>query len=103
MQSGESRATANRRVRQEALRESLAARGLVQHVLDITDKLSNYENDLDSLMVQRLKAAADLQIKLINKYLPDLKSTEITGEGGGDVGVSLSVQVVGVDASRDTE
>jgi hypothetical protein len=78
----ETAANKNRRIRQDALREQLANQGHVQHVIDITDKLSELDNELDSGKVQRLKAAADIKLKLINKYLPDLKATEITGEGG---------------------
>jgi hypothetical protein len=77
------RNTKNRAIRQEALREQLAAGGHLQHVLDIAEKLSNEINDLDSLMVQRLKAAADIKCKLISKYLPDLKAMEISGELNG--------------------
>jgi len=81
-----SRADKNRKVRQEALREQLSAQGHVQHVIDISNKLANLEGeDLDSLAIQRLKAAADIKKGLIAKYLPDLKSTELTGEGGGPV------------------
>ena len=32
-----------------------------------------------------LKAATETRLKLIGKYLPDLKSQEITGEEGGDI------------------
>jgi hypothetical protein len=36
-----------------------------------------------------LKYATEARIKLLGKYLPDLKATEMTGEGGGDLFVSL--------------
>jgi len=81
-------ATRNRAVRQEALREQLSAQGHVQHVIDIAEKLSNLDEVLDNSDVQRLKAAADIKKGLINKYLPDLKSTELTGEGGGDITIA---------------
>lgn len=79
------RAQANRAVRQEALREQLAAQGHVQHVIDIAKKLSNLEDPLDATEVARLKAAADIKRSLINKYLPDLKAIEHTGEGGSAI------------------
>ena len=45
------------------------------------------------------KHAADIHLKLINKYLPDLKAMELTGEGGGDIGIDqmLTVEFVTVE------
>lgn len=68
------RAQLNKAVRQDALREQLSTQGHVQHVVDITNKLSNLDIDLENLSVQRLKAAADIKLKLIDKYLPSLQS-----------------------------
>jgi hypothetical protein len=34
--------------------------------------------------------AADLKMKLISKYLPDVKAVEISGEGGGDLQITVS-------------
>lgn len=76
------RAQLNRAVRQEALREQLAQQGHVQHVVEIAEKLSNLDDALDSNEVNRLKIVIDTKLKLMNKYIPDLKSTEITGDGG---------------------
>jgi hypothetical protein len=45
--------------------------------------------EYDSLWVQRLKAAADLRLKLMAKYIPDLKSTELTGPEGGDLVIAV--------------
>ena len=78
--SGVSRAQENKRIRQEALREQLANKGLVQHVLEISRKLQTLDDELDSLQIQRLKASADIQNKLIDKYLPSLKATEVSGQ-----------------------
>ena len=74
--SGNSRAAQNKKIRQEALREQLSAGGHVQHVIDIANKLSNPDIALESTDIQRYKAAADIKLKLIGKYLPDLKATE---------------------------
>lgn len=74
--SGESRANANKRIRQEALRDQLTAGGHVQHVIDIAEKLQDLAEELDALKIQRLRAAAEIKLKLIAKYLPDLKSIE---------------------------
>lgn len=77
--------TRQRQVRQEALRDQLQAQGHVQHVVDIVDKLTNESADIERDMVSRYKIALDAKLKLINKYLPDVKAVEVTGEGGGPV------------------
>ncbi len=87
----------NRAIRQETMREQLSAKGLVQHVLKIADDLTDETIELDQLQVQRLKHAADLQLKLISKYLPDLKGVELTGANGEDLGGLFKVQLVKPD------
>ncbi len=64
----------NRKVRQENVREEIAARCKVTKVLELADKI---EDATDSLDVQKYKAAADIRLKLIAKYIPDLKSVEM--------------------------
>lgn len=99
--SGVSRAEANRAIRRKNLREELSNKGLINHVLDIEGKLRDLSIELESTDVTRLKAAADLNLGLIKKYLPDVKQTEITGEDGEDIRVQLQTKrltVVGVDA-----
>jgi transcription elongation GreA/GreB family factor len=88
MKSGTTRAQANRALRQEALRDQLAAKGLVQKVIDDTDKLADLDEQLDSNQVARLRAANDARLALIRKYLPDLKSVEMSGEGGGPMKIT---------------
>ena len=82
---GASTATKNKAIRKEALREQLSAQGHVQHVIDISNKLSSGYLELESANVAALKAAADIKLKLINKYLPDLKAVEMTGADGKDL------------------
>jgi len=84
-------AAKNKAIRQEALREQLQAKGLHTQVLVIADKLENGYMDLEASQINALKASADLKMKMINKYMPDLKNTEITGEGGGDLGIAIKV------------
>lgn len=83
------RAQENRAIRQEALREQLAGQGHVQHVVEITEKLCNLGDDLDQLAVTRLKAAADIKMKLIGKYIGDVKAVEVTGEGGESLTINV--------------
>ena len=88
--TGNSRAAKNKQIRKVALRDQLSAQGHVQHVIDISDKLANPTEDLESIDVQRLKAAADIKLKLISKYLPDLKAVELTGKDGNDFIIKLT-------------
>ena len=81
------RANQNRKIRQEALREELSNKGLVQHVLDNIDKMDSQGATMEPQELNARKTANEYRLKLINKYLPDLKSTELTGEGGGAVSV----------------
>ena len=83
------KAQLNRQVRQEALREQLSQQGHEQYISEIISNLSDPEMEYDSLWVQRLKAAADLRLKLMAKYIPDLKSQELTGPEGGDLVIAV--------------
>ena len=72
--STKTRAQKNREIRQEALREQLSNKGLVQHVIEISKKLA--KADVDQTRVQALKASADISLKLIDKYLPNLQTVD---------------------------
>lgn len=98
--SGESRAQANKRLRQEKLREQLANQKLVEQVAKDSRKIADLGDDLDAHSVNRLKIANELRLKLINKYLPDLKSTEVTGDPENPVAVTAGVQFQGVSAQK---
>ena len=74
------KALENRKIRQEALRDQLAAGGHLQYVVDIAKDLSARAEELASTAIAAKKAAADIHLKLISKYLPDLKQVEIEGE-----------------------
>ena len=92
--SGNSRANINRKIRQEALREQLAAGGHIQHVIEISEKLADLDTKMESVDVQRLKAAADIKKSLIDKYMPAMKLVESTGEGGEPIDHKYTVHVV---------
>jgi hypothetical protein len=77
---GLSRADQNRAIRQEALRESLSAGGHVQKVIDLSEKLADLKGtELNATDANRLKAAADIKLKIIDKYLASLKAVEMSG------------------------
>ena len=79
--SGGSRSALNKEVRQKALREQLTAQGHVQHVVDMLDEMV----DLATIpeRQQQLNMVITQKLKLINKYLPDLKAIEMNV--GGEV------------------
>ena len=79
----------NRATRQEGLRDFLSKQKLIEKVIDIAQDLTNPDNEYDSLDIQRMKTAAELNLKLAAKVLPDLKSTELTGPEGGDLVIAV--------------
>ena len=83
---GATRAALNRKVRQEALRDQLAEQCRLQHVLDNIKKMETQGASMESTELQAMKAATEARLKLINKYLPDLKQQEI--EHSGNVGLT---------------
>ena len=85
----ETRAQLNRKVRQDALREQLASQKHVEHVVEIVDEIKDPSIQIEQEMIARYKLVIDTKLKLINKYLPDLKSTEITGEGGEPLSIDI--------------
>ena len=87
---GVTSANKNRAIRQEALRDQLSSQGHVQHVIDIAEKLTDLNAELDSIQVQRLNNAASIKLKLISKYLGDVKAIELTGDGGGDLVIKVA-------------
>lgn len=76
----QTRAQKIRAERQEQLRDYLASRGLIDHVLDLTAKMEELEGSSETAQfdLQKLKSSADTRLKLINKYLPEMKFVEGT-------------------------
>ncbi|MEW8388841.1 MAG: hypothetical protein AB2660_15080 [Candidatus Thiodiazotropha sp.] len=77
--SGKSRADRNRAIRQEELRKQLAAGKHLEHLVDMIEQLRDFDQELTSIEVQRLKAAIEGKQGLVDRYLPKLKSIEHTG------------------------
>lgn len=86
--SGLSAADRNKKIRQEALRELLSKQKLVEQVVDIARKIGDLSEPLEKDKVDRLKIAADINMRLVAKYLPDLKQTEIIGDPEQPISVS---------------
>jgi len=83
------RAQLNRATRQAEMRKKIEASGYETHVANVVKKLLDPELEFDSIEVQRMKSAADLSIKMMAKFMPDMKSTEITGPDGGDLVIAV--------------
>jgi hypothetical protein len=78
---GDTRTRAHRirAVRQEELRQKLAAQGHEQHILDCAEKIGNVdpqESHAD-VEVRKWKAKAEIHAKLLDKYIPALKAVEM--------------------------
>ena len=83
------KAQLNRQMRQEGLRDFLSQQKLIEQVIEIANKLREPEEEYDALDIQRMRTAAELNLKLTSKFLPDLKSTELTGPEGGDLVIQV--------------
>ena len=83
------RAQLNRETRQAEMRKKIEASGYETHVHEVVKKLLDPEQEFDAIEVQRMKSAADLSIKMMAKFMPDLKSTEISGPNGGDLVIAV--------------
>ncbi len=84
--------TRNRLARQDALREYMQERGSVQYLFDIIEKIEKLdpESETFSQDLAKYSKVVDVRHKMLGKYLPELKATEITGEGGGDLQITVS-------------
>ena len=93
----------NKKIRQEALREQLSKGKHIQHVLEIADKLNEQHLSLEATAISALKTSADIKMKLINKYLPDLKmvEAEVTGLDGNPIEVDQQWTVEFVNAPTE--
>ena len=85
---GTTAANKNRAIRQEALREQLSNQGHVQHVVEMLNEIQDLQRDLDANDLARYKVAIDTKLKLIGKYLPDLKSVEHTGDEDAPIAIA---------------
>ena len=84
----QTRAVKNRAIRQEALREQLSKQKHVEHIIDICNELNDLTKPLEVSDINRKKIVIDTKMRLINKYLPDLKQTELTGADGGAIKIT---------------
>ena len=81
------RAQANRELRKGALREYIQERGSVQYLFDLIEKIEGLDPDSSTFTndLQKLKVALDARIKMMGKYMPDLKAQEIEHSVSDDI------------------
>jgi len=88
--NGQSVKEANRAVRQETLREQLSAGKHLQYAIKNIEEIEKLApSDTFNQEHQKHKTAAELRLRLVNKYLPDLKNVEIANDGGGELTIKL--------------
>ena len=102
---GQSKAQANRAMRQEALREQLSKQKHIEQVVKNIKKIECLDHDSETFTneVTKYKIANEQRLKLINKYLPDLRATEHTADGGNplvDLFAQLSGKTVGPNSKK---
>ena len=85
--NGQSKLNANRAIRQEALREWLSKKCTAQHLVDNIKKIEELDEESETFTNQlaKYRTANEQRLKIMNKYLPDLRAMEHTGEGGGSI------------------
>ena len=100
MKKGQSLAQQHKHARQESLRELLSKQGHLQHIIDMVDKIRDLDQHLDNDHHSRLKTAIDTKMKLINKYLPDLKAVDLNVAGDEDHPLIVEVRRTIVDSKH---
>ena len=94
-------AAKNRKVRQDALREMLSKKCTVEQVLNNVMKMETQGASMEGQELTALKYATDARLKLINKYLPELKASELSmiDEDGKTTGFKVTFS----DGQRDND
>jgi len=70
--------------RQEDHRARLSEGQHLRYVIENIDKIQKLKpSKTSTFQLAKLKTATELSLRLVSKFLPDLKAMELTGEGGG--------------------
>ena len=102
------KAVENKRIRQEALRDQLSNQKHIEYIVKNIEVIEGLEpkvegGDVDykdlqlcQFTVQKLKAANEQRMKLVDKYLPSLKQTdlEVSGPGGETLNIDFVVEFI---------
>lgn len=101
MKKGQSLKQRHKHERQESLRELLSKQGHLQKVIDNVKKLEDLEQEIDRDSSNRLKICIETRLKLINKYLPDLKAVEISNQDEERIIKQIEIKYVKADDSDE--
>ena len=84
--------TRNRMARQESLREYMQERGSVQYLFDIIEKIEklNPESTTFNQDLAKYSKVIDVRHRILGKYLPELRATDITADVGGELSITVS-------------
>lgn len=99
------KAATNRAIRQDALREWLSKKCTAQHLVDNINKIEKLDPASETFVneLNKYKVANEQRFKALDKYLPNLKSTELTGEGGGPVQTDSIFEFIPVGSNGSSE
>lgn len=88
--NGQSIKNAMRANRQEDLRAKLSEGKHLQYAIESIVKVEKLQpSDTSTQELAILKTAAELRLRLVNKYLPDLKNVELANDGGGELTIKV--------------
>lgn len=87
-------ATRRRQEKQESLRDFLSSKCTVQHLVNNIEKIENEGETLSPQGLQAIKIANEQRIRLLNKYLPDLKAVEISGDQDSPLTITKIERVI---------
>lgn len=91
-------AAKNRAIRQDNLREWLSKKCSAQHLINNIEKIEELDPSSETFTneLAKLKVANEQRLKVLAKYLPDLKRTEIAGPD--EEKLTVNVVKFGLDA-----
>jgi hypothetical protein len=76
MKSGQTLPQKIKEARVSSLRELLSKQGHLQHAIVLIDQLKDLKTELEPLEVRRIEVALAGHMKLLNKYLPDMRDAQ---------------------------
>lgn len=89
-------AAKQRKARQDALREYMSQQRHEQQIVENIDKIEKLNPECESFSneLNKYRVANEQRLKLLDKYLPNLKAVEHTGEGGDDLVTKIVIEAV---------
>lgn len=71
-----------KKIRQDSLREWLSEKCTAQHLVDNLEKIEKLDPDSENFsnQLKKYQVANDQRLRIMNKYIPDLKAVELSGD-----------------------